>query len=144
VAAVNLNCLPPPVSSFSLLLFLLFLTELVIKLESGSAFFVGGGVVLFALVPCADCVFVPKLLFALFAFKASSPCKKSSTSSSDPLVVSALSRFDEALLAMDLSIDIAELRIPDEDKRLCMDASALFGLFSMHREREREKYTYIM
>ena len=54
--------------------------------------------------------------------------------------------FDEALLAMDLSIDIAELRIPDEDKRLCMDASALFGLFLMYREREREreKYTYIM
>ena len=44
-AAANLNCLPPPpFSSFSLLLFLLFLNELVIKLESASAFFVGGAI----------------------------------------------------------------------------------------------------
>mmetsp|Transcript_1879 Transcript_1879/g.6007 ORF Transcript_1879/g.6007 Transcript_1879/m.6007 type:complete len:327 (+) Transcript_1879:849-1829(+) len=126
-AAANLNCLPPPpFSSFSLLLFLLFLNELVIKLESASAFFVGGGVVsFFALVAFTngvEAVFVPKLLFALFAF-ASSPCKNSlfSTSSSE-LIVSALSLFaEDALLAMDFSMDIAELMIPDpEDNRRWM------------------------
>ena len=111
---------PPPFSSFSLLLFLLFLNELVIKLESASAFFVGGGVVsFFALVAFTngvEAVFVPKLLFALFAF-ASSPCKNSlfSTSSSE-LTVSALSLFaEDALLAMDFSMDIAEFMIPDPE-----------------------------
>jgi len=135
--AVNLNCLPPlpPFSSLLLLLFLLFLNELVIKLESGSAFFIGGGVVLFVSVVFTIVfivAFIPKLLFALFAFASSAPKLNSSASSSE--LVSALSLFDDALFAMDFSMDMAEFMMLDDDKRRWMDESALFGLF-VRRER---------
>merc|ERR1712100_272206 len=130
--AVKLNCLPPlpPFSSLSLLLFLLFLNELVIKLVPGSAFFIGGGVVLFVSVVLTIAfivAFIPKLLFALFAFASSAPKLNSSASSSE--LVSALSLFDDdALFAMDFSMDIAEFMMLDDDKRRWMDESALFGV----------------
>ena len=118
-----------------------------IKLESASAFFVGGGVVsFFALVAFTngvEAVFVPKLLFALFAF-ASSPCKNSlfSTSSSE-LTVSALSLFaEDALLAMDFSMDIAEFMIPDpEDNRRWMLLASVWSVYIyvyIHEKRERK------
>jgi hypothetical protein len=107
----------------------------VIKLESGSAFFIGGGVVLFVSVVFTIVfivAFIPKLLFALFAFASSAPKLNSSASSSE--LVSALSLFDDALFAMDFSMDMAEFMMLDDDKRRWMDESALFGLF-VRRER---------